>query len=298
LVRRNDGLASIESMNDHLDHEGPADRLSVEFWGAGGEIGRLSWGWYTQPLGGITPGLRRSWRWQRLILRRALTDGGGLLTRAATEPVEAYIDDSLAARRAEGWTPGPIFSLDYAFGRVRWWAARGVRRAAATTDLYGPFITRAYIEHALRLTAGERWTEQPHRQLISRLWPDADDVPYEVPWRPHAPRMALPLHVGETLWFAARDRLSREPDPHGPAFGPIWFETGLPLHRELARSVPESPLWGFVDRARYLALLDGPPEARAPVSDVLARVLTLLWYFHGDEQAGVAGAAGLGAMRA
>jgi hypothetical protein len=59
------------------------------------------------------------------------------------------------------------------------------------------------------------------------------------------------------------------------------LEAGIEQHRELCSSVPDSPLWDFVDKGRLDAILAGPAVARRPCAEGLCAVLTPFWYFHG-----------------
>ena len=282
FIARGDGMASIDSISDHLAHEDlPHAELPLELWGAGGEIGRKV-KWVGSSLGGLTPLVKRLDGTQRRLLHRSADDGGGLLTPAATSAALGYVDEFLAARRAEGWPAEHAVDLFYAFARVRHWAARGVRRAAAHADLFSPFISRAYIEHCLRLPVGARYVEQPPRRLIDALWPEVDADRYEFAWRPQLPRAAFGLVLAEAarrVALRARDR-PVSADAVVP-LGLLWFEAGLPVHRELAAGVPDSPIWAYVDRDRYARLLAATPAERAPHASALNRVLTVLWYLHG-----------------
>ena len=280
FVGRNDGLSSLEAVSDHLDHTGTVDRLPLEFWGAAGEIGRKV-KWVASSLAGLTPGARRLHTIQRALLLRGISSGGGLLRPAAREHVVDYLDGFIAQRRAEGWPAEDLIDVFYAFGRVRHWSARGVRRASATADLFTPFASYAYIVHCLHLPVGARYVEQPPRDLILRLSPEVDIDPYEFPWRRQRPRAAFALVVAEGARRVARRRLGTEIAAHGADFGPGWFETGLPIHAALARRTESSPLWELVDRDRYLSLLSATPEERGAVAAVLSRTLTALWWLHG-----------------
>ena len=286
FIARGDGMASIESISDHMAHAEGVERLPLELWGAGGEIGRKV-KWVGSSLAGLTPLARKLDATQRRLLHRSAIDGGGLLTPRAVGESTAFLDDFLAARRAEGWPAEHAIDLLYAFGRVRHWAARGVRRAAASADLFSPFISRAYIEHCLNLPVGARYVEQPPRRLIDALWPEVDATRYEFAWRPQRPRLAFGLVLSEGARRVVLRSRGEAVSADGPPFGQAWFEAGIEQHRELADAFPDSPVWAFVDRDCYRTLVNGSPEARAPVQHVLNRVLTVLWYLHGRHTAPV-----------
>jgi hypothetical protein len=216
------------------------------------------------------------------MVQRTFRDPAGLLRPQAAAEVRSWLDAFVAERREEGWPAGAVLSTFYAWARVRHWAARGVRRAAATTDLYTPFAARAYIEHALGLTGGERWTEQPHRRLVG-MTPEIDVDPYEFAWQPDRPRQAFALIAIEGARRAAHRARARRAAaaPGAPHVGPAWLEAGTGLHREVVLSSPGSPLWEIIDRRRYEELVSGSPAVRAPHGHAVGRALAALWWFHG-----------------
>jgi hypothetical protein len=286
FVRRTDGLSPIDAISDHLDHDGQPERLGLELWGIAGEIGRtVKWIWPS--LSAVAPGARRSPEIQRRVIHRALHDPAGLLRPEAVEAVRTWIDGFVAARTAEGWASEDLFGTFYAFARVRHWSARGIRRAAATTDLYPPFAAQAYAEHCLGLSPGARFVEQPHRQLIDAYAPEVDVDPYEFAWRPQRPDRALELVLaegGRRLRARAGARVRKRGSSAAvPSLGPRWFEAGLERHRDVALSSPRSPIWDVVDRPRYEHLLAASPEARAPYAVSLGRTLAVLWYLSGPD---------------
>jgi hypothetical protein len=283
FVRRTDGLSPIDAVSDHLDHDGDPERLGLELWGIAGEIGRTV-KWVTPSLAAVAPLGRRSPELQRRVIQRAVHDPAGLLRPEAVEAVRGWLDGFVAARRAEGWATDDLFGTFYAFARVRHWSARGIRRAAATTDLYPPFAAQAYAEHCLGLSPGARFVEQPHRRLIDAYAPEVDVDPYEYPWRPQRPDRALELVLAEgarRLRARVGARVRHRPRAATPSLGPRWFEAGLQLHRDVALSSPGSPIWDVVDRSRYERLLAAQPEARAPYAVSLGRILATLWYLSG-----------------
>lgn len=283
FVSRTDGLSPIAAISDHLDHDGDPERLGLELWGIAGEIGRTV-KWVSVSLAAVAPLARSSHELQRRVVQRGARDPAGLIAPEALAGVRRWLDDFVAARRDEGWPPDAISNAYYAFARVRHWSARGVRRAAATTDLLSPFACRAYVEHCFGLPAAARYVEAPHRALIDAYAPEVDADPYEIAWPPRDPARALPALLGATAGRAA-GRWRRGPG-EPPGIGPRWLEAGLPVHRDLAASSPDSPLWDVVDRHRYRALLAGPAEARAPHAVALGRVLAALWYLEGPRPGG------------
>jgi hypothetical protein len=285
-----DGMASIYGISDHVDHgQGPAT-LGLKLWGAGGEVARAGNIGMLIPIASQVPGPRSSWQAQRRTLDTKTSSLGGVVQAEAVQATRDYLRDFTELRRAEGWRPNEVLEAYYAFERVPNWASTGVRRVSGATDLFSPYISRDFYEYAFGLSSGERYVEAAHHRLLSTLSPDLRDLPFEKPWKPQRPRLA-PLLALAGGAGAARERLrrklaggrasaaSRSADP--PDFGRDWFERGIDSHRELCASVPGSPLWGYVDRARLDAVLAAPAETRRPHVEGLCAVLTAFWYFHG-----------------
>jgi hypothetical protein len=287
-----DGMATLHGIADHIDHGDAAVPLGLKVWGPGGEIARAGNIGMLIPFVSQTPGLRRSWEAQKRTLETKTSTLGGVVRREALEATRAYLRDFVDRRRAEGWRAWEVLEAYYAFERVPHWAATGVRRVAGATDLFSPFVSRDFYEYAFSLGSGERYVEAAHYRLLSVLSKSLRDLPFEKPWKPQRPHLAPALALAGVAGAAA-DRVGRRVHrgrrlaaavSGGEArdFGSAWLEAGIEQHRELCASVPDSPLWDYVDRARLDAVLSGPVEARRSVAEGLCAVLTPFWYFHGE----------------
>jgi hypothetical protein len=277
-----DGLASLWIVSDWVEHQDRPGPVGLKLWGPGGEVGRAGNIGLSIPFGATTPGLRSSVRAQRWILHRKIADFGGLVTPEATATTRAYLDRFVDDRLREGWRPREVSEAYYEFERVRYWASAGVRRAAAATDLWSPFVSRDFIEYCWSLTPEERTVEAPHWKLLSVLDSRLRDFRFEYPWRAQRPRLA-PVMVGRDVARVAASRARRRrarPDP-SPSFGAEWIEAGLPQLREVVGSLESADVWAFVDRERLQRLLHGPPEDRAASAEGICRAVTVLWWLHG-----------------
>jgi hypothetical protein len=287
FVEQTDGLATMHGIGDHLDHAGELRHLALKIWGPGGEIARAGNIGMLIPFAAFVPGVRRSWTAQRRVLWTKTGYVGGVVRDEAVEATRAYLDDFVAARRAEGWRSREVLEAYYAFERVRHWGSVGVRRNAEATDLFAPFVCRDFYEYAFSLEPGERYMEAAHYRLLSELDAELRDMPFEKPWKPQRAGLA-PILAAQGAAGAALARLRPARRHAGkPAydFGNDWFEAGVPAHRELVASIPDSPLWEFVDRARLTQTLAGPAEERRADAESLAAVMTAFWYFHGPKAA-------------
>jgi hypothetical protein len=285
-----EGMASLHGISDHLDHGVGTAPLGLKVWGAGGEVARAGIGMLT-PLVAQLPGTRYSWEVQKRILETKTSTRDGVVRREALEATRGYLRDFVDRRREEGWRAREVLEAYYGFERVRNWGSTGVRRVAGATDLFAPYVSRDFYEYAFSLDSGERYVEAAHYELLSSLSRPLRDLPFEKPWkaqRPHlAPAMAI-AGIAEAAAGRARQKIPRRKQPAatsgatGRDFGCAWLEAGIEQHRELCASVPDSPLWEYVDRGRLDAILSGPPEGRRPHAEGLCSVLTPFWYFHGQ----------------
>ncbi len=284
FVAQTDGMANLHGISDHIDHGEAFVPLGLKVWGAAGEVARAGIGMLT-PFVAQMPGLRSSWEVQKRALETKTSTLGGVVRREAVEETRRYLREFIDRRRAEGWRSREVLEAYYAFERVRNWASTGVRRVSGATDLFSPFVSRDFYEYAFSLTSGERYVEAAHYRLLSVLSKQLRDLPFEKSWKPQHPHLAPALAMRAAADAAAgRLRAARGRGVATAAefdFGCAWFEAGIEQHLELCASVPQSPLWDYVDRRRLEAMLAGPAEARRPYAEGLCAVLTPFWYFHG-----------------
>jgi len=286
FVVRTDGIANLELISDWVDHEEAVDELALEFWGGGGEVGRTN-KHVLGPLLTMLPGARGSHRLGQRLLVRGVADATETIRTESIEQARQHLLAFAARRRAEGWPAEALHEAFYAFEFLPARPGMAVRRSAASADLFSPFTTQAFVEHCLSVRARERYLEMPHHNLIGRLAPEVDALPYLVPWKPQREALGLPLALDD-----ARRRLGRRirgtsplAEATGTPFYVTWYESGLPEHRELLLSHDSSSLWNFVDRGRYERLLGVAPAERRPHVRLLCRVLSAFWYLHADRRA-------------
>lgn len=289
FARQTEGMASLYGISDHVDHGQGRGPLGLKIWGAGGEAARAGIGMLT-PLVAQMPGSRHSWEAQKRTLETKTSTRNGVVRREALEATRAYLREFVDRRREEGWRAREVLEAYYAFERVRNWASTGVRRVAGATDLFSPYVSRDFYEYAFSLGSGERYVEAAHYDLLSVLSPSLRDLPFEKRWKPQRPHLAPALALADVVVAASARARGRIPGRRkeaaakgagGRDFGRAWLEAGLEHHRELCASVPDSPLWEYVDKGRLDAMLAGPPAGRRPYTEGLCSVLTPFWYFHG-----------------
>ena len=284
-VGQTDGLAVLSSVGDWWVHRSPDGPLGVRMWGMAGEIGRGGVG-LGVPLAPALRGVRASASMQRKLVLKRLAPAGGVVAASALAESTRYVDDFLSARRAEGWPVGELAQAFYHCERMGQWAASGLRRTLAGADQYTPFTTRDFVEYSFSISAAERFLESPHYGLLSQLDRRLRDMPFERGWRWQRPRAAVAIGLAEAapgvVRRLRRRRPAQEPRRAPTHFGMRWIEHGLGHHRELVDGHPDSPVWEFADRHRVQALVAGAPEDRWPHLENLGRVLTAVWYLHGE----------------
>ena len=286
FVAQTDGSATLRGIDDWVDHQ-PLGPVGLKLWGAGGEIGRAGNIGLAIPFAAQAAGLRRAIAPQRAVLRSKVSHA--LFRPLAIHTTQAALDDFIRERAAEGWDAPELLESFYAFERVANWAACGVRRAAAATDLYSPFVSRDFIEWCFSLSPGERFVEAPHWRLLGELAPELRDMPFERAWRRQRPRAAQAMLLREVgARGAERVRRKLRPAARGgarPSFGARWLEAGLDVHRELCFDNGSSPLWDLVDRRALERALAASAEERSRRLGSLCTTLTAFWWFHGREAA-------------
>jgi hypothetical protein len=290
FVAQTDGMATLQGIEDWVDHQRPVQHVGLKLWGAGGEIGRPH-----DPHGVAVGLVTNTWglRWfagpQRWALRRKPCRWD-LFRPEALDATRAALDEFASERIDEGWRAREVPEAYYAFERVAHWASSGVRRAASSTDVYSPFLSRDYIQWCFSLSPGERVVEAPHWRLLSELAPDLRDMPFEDPWRPQRPRAAQAMVLLDVARHgrARAQRLvgrSRTPDATRGRYGERWLQYGRTMHRELCLSHDSSRLWEFIDRAALERALSDD-RSRDPRHWIgTCNALTAFWWFHGCEAA-------------
>jgi hypothetical protein len=278
FVSQTDGLSSLIQIGDFHDQLITRRTLGVKVTGLGGELGRC--GVRTGPFAANVPLFARSTRIQQeLVLERARAYRE-LMTPEARHLVSAQVRSFLDERLLEGWKKRELNEAHYAFDRVTRWGSTGVRRLAAIDDLFSPYCSRAFATYCFSLTPEERYVEAAHYRMLTALSPTLRDVEFAKAWRKQEPNHAQ-LQASSDLVRSLLGRNGKPPSAGAPPYWVAWFDSHLQSHRDLCLSLPESPLWSFLDRAAVERAFRAAPDMRARMREGLMRVLTLFWYFHG-----------------
>jgi hypothetical protein len=286
FVSQTDGLSSLIQIGDYHDQLRAPPILGVKTAGLGGEFGRCG---HTNPIpfASNVPLFMFSLRVQEMLLTQRAHEYERLWTADAMNEIKGYIRGFVQERRSEAWKIREVSEAYYAFDRVARWGSTSLRRTAGTDDFFTPYCSRAFANYCFSLTSEERYVEASHYRILSALSPKLRDLPFAQPWKKQSPHR-VPLKASYDLGKALLRRserfnpLSRQSKPGPPSYWTAWFDAHAEEHMDLCLSLPDSPLWAWIDRSAVEQAFRAEPKVRARIGGQgLARVVTLFWYFHG-----------------
>jgi asparagine synthase (glutamine-hydrolysing) len=282
FVFQNDGLSSFEQIADHPQQLAPAGTLGVKVSGLGGEIARAGAAPIMGPAAAAWPFALLP-RLQRRMLALKAHAPAGVVRPAAVARTKRHLREFVDERVAEGWPPEAVGQTFYAFERVTRWAATGVRRTAATADLFSPFFSRHFLAAALSQPGRDWVAERLHHRLMGELEPALRDAPYSEPWPPQRRGMEAPFALAGSARAVASGvgalvagGRGLRPDTEGSLAGHWAARTGA-VHAEVVRRARGSALEDYID----LDTLERELSAGAPADNATLRALTAVWWFAG-----------------
>lgn len=276
LIRQNDGLVSLWQVADLWHPSGSPGRMGL--WGIGGEIAR---GNYSNPR--LFVGRKGVEDVKQFLIGRVLDDHHGLVRAEAFEAAQEFLGTWVNEMTGEGVEPVDMPDFFYTYERIRRWAGSNARKIRPVHDLFSPFCTRAFVTEAFRLTAAYRYSEPLHYELL-RLDPVLHAIPFlKEPWRPQMPA----VNMVSAVWRKrVKARLSaRNMDSGSPSIQALLMQKRWRHFREFCLDQRSSPLWGFIDRNRFEAVMGGQPDLRLchDMGLELFQIFTLFYYM-GDIQ--------------
>ena len=282
FVFQNDGLTTFEQIADHPSQLLAVDALGAKVSGIGGEMARAGVAPIMGPAAATHP-LSDLHRLQRRLLALKAHAPRGAVRPEAVARTRTYLRAFVDARQEEGWPPSATGQTFYAFERMGRWGATGVRRTAATADLFSPFFSGAFLTAACSQTGGDWVLERLHHRLMSELEPALRDAPYADPWPPQRPRLAGTYAAAGSV-RAVTDRL-RELRPGGAGLRPDtvgttacdWVARHGPMHLEVVERAAGTSIEEYIDLAALRRLLS---DGQGPDTSAL-RALSAVWWFHG-----------------
>jgi asparagine synthase (glutamine-hydrolysing) len=225
-----------------------------------------------------------------LLIKRAIHNYGALIKPETTEMVIAYLNEFVATCADFGFSSAEVPDVFHAYERVRRWGGSNHRKLSPIGDLFSPFCTRLFVNAAFNMSAGRRFLESLHYQLMSQLRPDLHRLPFaRRDWLPQS----LPAYIGWMVSQTISRRLLRR---SRPALDTAQTSTEitkafdqssqLEVQREYLRdyclSWHDSVIWQFVDREVFERVMssDSLHMARRKHLSGLYSVVTLFYYFH------------------
>jgi asparagine synthase (glutamine-hydrolysing) len=284
FVFQNDGLSSFEQIADHAPQLEPVRSLGVKVSGLGGEIARAGVAPIMGPAAAAWPFAALP-RLQRRMLALKAHAPAGVVRPAAVARTRRHLREFVDTRVAEGWPPEAVGQTFYAFERVSRWAATGVRRTAATADLFSPFFSRHFLTAALSQPGRDWVAERLHHRLMGELEPALRDAPYSDPWPPQRRGMEAPFALAGSARavasgvgaMVAGERGIR-PDTEGSLAGHWAARTGA-VHAKVVRRARGSALEDYIE----LGELERELSEGAPADNATLRALSAVWWFAGLE---------------
>ncbi len=263
------------------------DSRLVHLYGGGGEIAR---GFYDSApyfLHTHSAAYVQSYLSDRLTRNRT-----ELLSADALAQADSYLKEFVAQVIDEGFAPVDVPDLFYTYERVRRWGGVNFRPFRPKADVYSPFCTRPFIRAAFSVPAMRRYAEHVHYELTRWLMPELHRFPLEKKWKSQVPALAvldsipIVMPVRKKLGKVRRAMLPgrsfrRNVDSLGLSIDQqSWLKSQRVRLRELCLDQATSPLWDYVDRARFeqLTLSDKTLIEGRRHQQALLDILTLFKY--------------------
>ena len=264
FVFQNDGLTTFEQIADHPSQLLPVHALGAKVSGIGGEMARAGVAPIMGPAAATHP-LSDLHRLQRRLLALKAHAPRGAVRPEAVARTRTYLRAFVDARQEEGWPPSATGQTFYAFERMGRWGATGVRRTAATADLFSLLLGRV-----------------PHRRLLAERWrlgPRAAAPPADERARAGPARRPVRRSLAAATTAAGRRLRGRRQRPGGD--GPAaelrpggaglrpdtvgttacdWVARHAPMHLDVVERAAGTSIEEYIDLAALRRLLsDGQP---------------------------------------
>ncbi len=271
FVSQNDGLPSLHLVGNIQGQPDRVDHLAVTLSAMCAESTRRA----TAQTYLDAPGASLE-RAERYIPYAWLGIPRGLVKGEAFRLARDHLRDLVQRHADEGVSLKNLSNVVYLDERCRRWAPNNPRELAQTEDKVLPFLTRPYLEAALRSDPEDRASHQVHRRVIRRLVPELEHEPrLDKPWFTEPEELGTKRKVTNDVMsrlpytlrrgiVATRDRI-RPPRPTWERWTAYdeasWLEPNLGWARDVALSSPSSRLWDYIDRPHLERLLNPATHA-------------------------------------
>ncbi len=246
-VLQTDGLVTLAHASNLAAQPTRLERVSMQLYGAGGEIARGG------DLGAAFVLGRPSVADAVKVVIRKSNEYGSLLRSAVRQSVHMRVAERVRQMHGHGVR---VVDLPMAFSVTennRRWSASQARQIAGHMDVFMPLYCRAYARAAFTTPPLERLMERVPFALLTHLSPDLRGMPTDVPWPPQRPlRLLLAREVARLK--RQRQRLQRRLWRHRPvSSGFVWERRRLVdvlvrLWRTRFLDRSQSPLWELLKR--------------------------------------------------
>lgn len=286
VVSRNDGLVTLEHLRNALETV-RYPYLPMMLYGNGGEIGRGYYHFGTSCWSGSGK------RMVRLLYDQLMASEASLVTADALELARAEIERFVAEHLAQGVAPQDLPDLYYLLEDTCRWGGAQHRQPLNVFEVFSPFATRPYVAATFALSAPLRVMEVLPLELIRSYAPTLLELPFDKPLMPQtlaALRRRLQRKqvmrgfkaLARTLGIAKlkRRRPVRPVKERGPnEERAYWFEEVRQEVLAICLDEPNSPLWGYVARPRFEALMRTPDARhRHGYISQLYKIATVFYY--------------------
>lgn len=282
LIRQNDGLSNIRQLVHILDHQDDIEQLRTMFWGVGGEMCRGYFGtpqFYlqAQTLHSVTKHLQT----------HLINQSSGLLTSESVALAKQHLLQYVEQAVAQGFKHKDIPDIFYLNNRVARWGGHTIQRVRMAADVCSPFCTSPFVEATFALEAQQRYTEPLHYALVQLLAPALHRLPFDKgKWRTQISNKNLLKQLFQSKVAQARRKKPQLRKRNRTKQSASRISTNRRIfdlcRRDLQvrfREWSDSPLWEFVDRAKFAKIIDAPRYAPTHRElNVLLSVSTLLYH--------------------
>jgi len=274
FIRQYDGMLSLRMINlwhiADVNQQPSIAKRKVLLSGIGGEIAR---GCYSE----ISLFKRVSSKEDLIqyLTAKALKYSGKIISSEAVELSKSYLLQFINEAIDEGFSLIDIPDLFYIGERLRRWAGISLRKSMLYNDHFSLFCTIPFVEAAFSITPLSRYREILHYELIEKLMPQLNCIPFDTPW---PEELCSVKNIKQNVFNRADYQQISAFDKS------TWLENNRHRLLELCLEQSSSSLWDYINRSRFEHLMSDAytPEKRRKYVKMFFAIFTLFYYDLGD----------------